>query len=197
MLLSDLTGLLAIYSCRRIRAKDPFTYKPPQIAGTYKHQIKYLPSQPHPLGPESPIAGGVVCTPGGRGPHVPALLEHSYCMPEGQLEVITLTEEVEPTTSGYQSSHSTLTTLLGHRLEEHTCTGLSIRLEVLGPQTLAHSLLREERSVQSAQLNDTSCNSITTPNILHCSGTPREGLSGWSARTRWLRWRPRKIYADE
>ena len=41
----------------------------------------------------------VWCTPGGGGPHVLTLLEHSYCTLEGQLEVIILIEEVEPTTS--------------------------------------------------------------------------------------------------
>ena len=50
-------------------------------------------------------------------------------MLEGQLEVLILKEEVERTTSVYQSSHNTLPTLLGHREDEHTCMELSIRLE--------------------------------------------------------------------
>ena len=77
-------------------------------------------------------------TPGGGELHVPALLEHSYCMLEGQLEVIILTEEAEQTTSVYQSSHSTLPTLLGYSLIEHTCTELNMRLEV---GQMAHFLL--------------------------------------------------------
>ena len=52
-------------------------------------------------------------------------------MLEGQLEVGIIKEEEEQTTSVYQSSHSTLLTLLGYRVEEHTCMGLSIRLEVV------------------------------------------------------------------
>ena len=39
--------------------------------------------------------------------------------------------EVEQTTSVYQSSHRTPLTLLGHRVEEHTCMGLSMRLQVV------------------------------------------------------------------
>ena len=73
----------------------------------------------------------VWCTPGGGGPHVLTLLEHSYCMLEGQLEVGILKEEEEQTTSVYQSSQSTLPTLLGHRMEGHTCMELSIRLQVM------------------------------------------------------------------
>ena len=71
----------------------------------------------------------VWCTPGGGEPLVLTLLEHSYCMLEGQLEVNMAKVEVEQTTSVYQSSHSTLPTLLGRREEEHTCMGLSIRPE--------------------------------------------------------------------
>ena len=52
-------------------------------------------------------------------------------MLEGQLEVIILQMEEEQTTSVYQSSHSTLPTLLGRRVQEHTCMVLSMRLEVL------------------------------------------------------------------
>ena len=70
----------------------------------------------------------VWCIPGGGGPHVPALLEHSYCMLEGQLEVGLIQKEEEQTTSVYQSSHSTLPTLLELRQEEHTSMELSIRL---------------------------------------------------------------------
>ena len=76
-------------------------------------------------------------TLGGGGPHVPTLLEHSYCMLEGQLEVILIRKEVDQTTSVYQSSHSTLPTLLRHRLEEHTCMGLSMRLEEITKTELA------------------------------------------------------------
>ena len=53
-------------------------------------------------------------------------------MLEGQLEVIILIAEVEQTVSVYQSSHSTLPTLPGCRVDEHTCMGLSMRLQVLG-----------------------------------------------------------------
>ena len=51
-------------------------------------------------------------------------------MLEGQLEAIKIIEEVGQITSVYQSSHSTLPTLLGYRVEEHTCMGLSITLQV-------------------------------------------------------------------
>ena len=51
-------------------------------------------------------------------------------MLEGQLEVSGLNKEEEQTTSVYQIGHRTPPTLLGHRVEEHTCMGLSIRLEV-------------------------------------------------------------------
>ena len=71
----------------------------------------------------------VWCTPGGGRPHVPALLEHSCCMLEGQLEVGLIQKEEEQTTSVYQNSHSTLPTLLGRRVDEHTSMGLNIRLE--------------------------------------------------------------------
>ena len=71
----------------------------------------------------------VWCTPGGVGPYVLTLLEHSYCMLEGQLEVLILKKEEEQTTSVYQNNHSTPPTLLGHRVEGHTCTGLSMKLE--------------------------------------------------------------------
>ena len=40
----------------------------------------------------------VWCTPGGGGQPVRTLLEQSYCMLEGQLEVTNLKEEVEQTT---------------------------------------------------------------------------------------------------
>ena len=79
----------------------------------------------------------VWCTPGGGEPRVPALLEHSYCMLEGQLGVIILTKGEEETTSVYQSSHNTLPTLLGYRLEEHTCMELSMRLEEITNLDLA------------------------------------------------------------
>ena len=58
-------------------------------------------------------------------------------MLEGQLEVIILKKEVEQTTSVYQSSHSTLPTLLGHRMDEHTSMELSIRLQE-EQSTMAH-----------------------------------------------------------
>ena len=73
----------------------------------------------------------VWCTTGGGGPHVLTLLEHNYCMLERQLGVIIIKKEVEQTTSVYQSSHSTLPSLLGHRVDEHTCMELSIRLQVV------------------------------------------------------------------
>ena len=70
-------------------------------------------------------------------PHVPALLEHSYCMLEGQLEVCILNKEEEQTISVYQNSHSTLPTLLVHRMHEHTCTELRRLEKVL----MAHLIL--------------------------------------------------------
>ena len=48
-------------------------------------------------------------------------------MLEGQLEVGIPRVEVEQTTSVYQSNQRTLLTRLGHRVEEHCCTGLNIR----------------------------------------------------------------------
>ena len=59
-------------------------------------------------------------------------------MLEGQLVVITEKKEEEQTTSVYQSSHSTLPTLLGYSLTEHTCMELNMRLEV---GQMAHFLL--------------------------------------------------------
>ena len=50
-------------------------------------------------------------------------------MLEGQLEAGMVRVEVEQITSVYRSSHSTLPTLLECRVDEHTCMGLSIRLE--------------------------------------------------------------------
>lgn len=45
--------------------------------------------------------------------------------------MLAMKKEVEQTTSVYQSTHSTLPTLLKHRrrMDEHTCMGLNIRLE--------------------------------------------------------------------
>ena len=87
---------------------------PLSLTHTHKHQVPLLV---------------VWCTPGGGGPHVLTLMEHSCCMLEGQLEVCILKKEEEQTTSVYQNNHSTLATLLGHRLDEHTCMGLSMKLE--------------------------------------------------------------------
>ena len=98
-------------------------------------QIVCILPYPH-MAPQVPLLV-VWCTPGGGEPHVPALLEHSYCMLEGQLGVIIVRKGVEQTTSVYQSSHSTLPTLLGYRLEEHTCMGLSMRLEEITKIELA------------------------------------------------------------
>ena len=50
-------------------------------------------------------------------------------MLEGQLEVIGMSEEEEPTTSVYPISHIILPTLLRHRLDEHNCMELNIRLD--------------------------------------------------------------------
>ena len=50
-------------------------------------------------------------------------------MLEGQLGVFGVSEVEEQTASDYQNSHSTLPTLLGHKVDEYTCTGLSMRLE--------------------------------------------------------------------
>ena len=49
-------------------------------------------------------------------------------MLEGQLEVFIMRKEEEQTISVYQSNHSTLPTLLGYKLTQHTCMGLSMRL---------------------------------------------------------------------
>ena len=94
----------------------------------------------HTLGPPGPTNGGVVYIRWGRTTR-PALLEHSCCMLEGQLEVSMITEEVKLTTSAYQSSHSTLPTLLEYRVDGCICMGLSIRLEVLTLETLDHFIL--------------------------------------------------------
>ena len=53
-------------------------------------------------------------------------------MLEGQLEVLIMKKEVEQTTSVCQNSHITLPSLLGHRLDELTCMGHCMQLEVLG-----------------------------------------------------------------
>ena len=65
----------------------------------------------------------------------------------GQVEVGILRLEVEQTTSVYQSSQRTLLTRLGHRVEEHSCMGLNIRLEMgtldhlnLSISTMSHVL---------------------------------------------------------
>ena len=79
--------------------------------------------------PQAPLLV-VWCTPGGGGPRVPALLEHSYYMLEGQLAVGMNKKEVEQTTCVYRGNHSTPPTLLGHTLDEHTCMGLSTRQQV-------------------------------------------------------------------
>ena len=85
--------------------------------------------------PQAPLLV-VWCTPGGGGLHVPAPLEHSYCMLEGQLEVGMNKKEVEQTTCVYQGNHNTPPTLLGHTLDERTCMGLSTRQQV--QQTMDH-----------------------------------------------------------
>ena len=59
-------------------------------------------------------------------------------MLEGQLEVLMLQKEVEQTTSVYQSSHSTLPTLQGQGVLEHTSMELNMRLE---PILMAHFAL--------------------------------------------------------
>ena len=38
-------------------------------------------------------------------------------------------KEEERTISVYKNSHNTLTTLLGHSVDEHTCMGLSMKLD--------------------------------------------------------------------
>ena len=62
-------------------------------------------------------------------------------MLEGQLEVCIVNKEEEQTTSVYQNSHSTLTTLLVYRLDEYTYMELNIRLEVLTQLKMAHLIL--------------------------------------------------------
>ena len=52
-------------------------------------------------------------------------------MLEGQPEVFLLNKEVEQIIFVCQNSHSTLTTLLGHRVDEHSCMELNIRLQVM------------------------------------------------------------------
>ena len=59
-------------------------------------------------------------------------------MAEGQLEVGILRLEVEQTTSVYQSNQSTPPTLLGHRVQEHSFMGLSIRPDLLSLVRLDH-----------------------------------------------------------
>ena len=76
-----------------------------------------------------PTAGGVVYTRWGRTTCPSTSGTQLYCMLEGQLEVGIARVEVEQITSVYQKTHSTPPTLLGHRLDEHSCMGLSIRLE--------------------------------------------------------------------
>ena len=72
-------------------------------------------------------------------------------MLEGQLEVSIPKKEEEQTISVYQSSHSTLPTLLGHRVDEHTCMGLSIRLQVMIMVHFAPSMITMSH-VQCAML---------------------------------------------
>ena len=93
----------------------------------------------------------VWCTQGGGRPHVLTPLEHSYCTLEGQLEVIMSKKEEQQTTSVYQNSHSTLTTLLGCRVDERSCMGLNIRLEVMIMVHFAQSMSTMSR-VQCATL---------------------------------------------
>ena len=52
------------------------------------------------------------------------------CMLEGLLEVFIIKKEVERTTSVYQNSHITPLTLPGYKLDEHTCMGLSMKLQM-------------------------------------------------------------------
>jgi len=73
----------------------------------------------------------VQCTLGGEELFAPALLERSYCMLEGLQEVGGIIKGEGQTISAYQNNLSILPTLLRHRLDEHTCMGLSMRLEVL------------------------------------------------------------------
>ena len=95
-------------------------YSPPPPSHTPTHQD-----------PQVPLLVVVWCTPGGGGPHVLTLLEHSWHTLEGQLEVILLQMEEEQTTSVYQNSHNTLPSLLGRRVQEYTCMVLSMGLELL------------------------------------------------------------------
>ena len=67
-----------------------------------------------------------------RDMHVDSRGLANYIIPTWVYKTILslIKEEEEQTTSVYQSSQSTLILLLGHRVEEHTCMGLSMRLEV-------------------------------------------------------------------
>ena len=62
-------------------------------------------------------------------------------MLEGQLEVGIIKGEAEQTIFVYQNSHSTLTTPLGYRMDEHTCMGQSMRPEVLNLKITDHLAL--------------------------------------------------------
>ena len=79
-------------------------------------------------GPPGPTAGGVVYTRWGRTtcPSTSGTL----LLYAGRAAGSHWTVGVEQTTFVYQNNHSTLITLLGHRMDEHICMGLSLRLEV-------------------------------------------------------------------
>ena len=79
----------------------------------------------------------VWCTPGGGGQHVLTLLEHSYCMLEGQPDFVWLRRN-KLLPFSYPSSYSTL---LGYRPDKHTWMRLSIRVEILTLRTLVHFIL--------------------------------------------------------
>ena len=62
-------------------------------------------------------------------------------MLEGLQEVGETKKGEGQTISAYQNNLSILPTLLVHKMDEHTCMGLSTRLEVLTLQIMAHLFL--------------------------------------------------------
>ena len=74
----------------------------------------------HTLGPPGPTTGGVVYTRWGR----------TTCPNTTATQLLYAGRAA--------GSYATETTLLGHRMDEHTCMVLSIRLELLTRRTLAH-----------------------------------------------------------
>ena len=90
---------------------------------THKHNS----TSPTPIpGPPGPTTGGVVYTRWG-GLHVPALLEHSYCMLEELREVLIMKKEEGQTAFACQNNRNIPPTLLEHSMDKLTYMGQSIR----------------------------------------------------------------------